>query len=379
VSTGRYAATAELAVTQSLGHVFAARLVDPAGSFASVPLVVEGGSITFDEGFAPGIVGTLECPLPVLEDGTLDTVLYERCSGRRGYYVEIDAGYVYPSGVTDLQRLATLVLRERTLSRNGADASMVLSLSSLEVHAYDVDTSGTPTWNFAGLGLVTPNLRDLLDNFLTPEGMSTPFTDLRADPANPIGEVGDFDAPTPGHVMEAIAKLLEARLYPDDFGGIALADRVDAPAATSAAILSTGAGGTVTGYDDADTLDGWATDVEVSWTGSPGLKGYASRPDLGILPPWWPQKTLKVELPGKAPATVWRNAVAQRILRRALSQGVRAVVSAPAAWWLRPTDTVTLDLAPTPQRRDVIRTVTFDLADGAMTLVTRRPDANITA
>jgi hypothetical protein len=68
------------------------------------------------------------------------------------------------------------------------------------------------------------------------------------------------------------------------------------------------------------------------------------------------------------------DAMAASLLRRCLAKGRGIDLSAIAAYWLRPTQTVTVQLPIGPQERHLVRAVEFSLHEGTMQVSTKNPD-----
>jgi hypothetical protein len=138
-----------------------------------------------------------------------------------------------------------------------------------------------------------------------------------------------------------------------------------------------GSNGTILTSSSGVTRDDWANWVTVwyVWTGSTGTPfvsgGYANVTAGPYAPAASGYKILLERRPVPGTPTSG-NRVAATILRRMLARSRSYTVDAVPAWWLRPEDTITLQLPLGEQERHLVSRVAF--APGRMSIETRLPD-----
>lgn len=368
--TDPWDAQAESAVRQTLRHVATARAThaswpDP------VPLDVTSGTVTFDETWAPHVQASLTCALPA-DAGTLADL-----DPRALVRVEIDAGYTYPGGATDVHQLADLGLRERPVRRPAGQ--MILSAASDEALVQDAgplfdDVVSTPLWEvgeaITGRLPIPLGYTPTLLNTLPPAATVSAYLDSTTDHWPTLKEWADA---------------AEAWLY--DRGDRTWVLRLrPTTAGQPVHLLKSGAAGTVIDSDAMLSREPWANFVQVvhSWTAPDdtpqavvGRAWVASGPHQG-----W-DDALARPLPGMkayverrtTPGTVASaTAAARAILVRKLRAASTHTITARSAYWVRPGHTVAVQLPTGAEELHLVAAVSFDLATCQMTVTTRQPD-----
>lgn len=337
-------------IRESCEKPIRAYAVDPVAGRIDLE-VLPGSTLTFDETRAPRVTGELVvAPVEV----TLDP--------RAGVRVVVEAGYVRPGGITDVHPMVDLGLRKSRRVTRARRTSLQLSLAGDEQLVIDAAaavgetiTAGSTAAAASQILAATINPAPLIVARTPGPAVSAgPITD-RFDTLRDIGERSALA------IYDAGLRTWVCELRPT-------------VASESAAILATGANGTVEELDDAIDRADWYNYVlyRYVWRNAAGTEqrvtstAYASSGAYAIT--------------GTAGKRIWRedrtvpttqadaNAATADVLGRLLSRGDTAAVTSVAAWWLRPGMTVTREGA-----RVLVQAVTFDLAVGRMTVVHRSP------
>lgn len=369
--TAPYLARAEDELGQSLQHV---HIVEAVTALGTVTLECKSLDLTYDEGWAPYAQASIEVKAPD------DQALLDALDPRRGVRILISAGYVYGDRVRDVHLVADLGLRTRTVARPGD--TMTLNAASDEALLQDAGNVGNEA-----LGREHPTLWDVTEavRAMVPLALGAPtWIESSIAPAQVLTQPLWWSSWW--SMITAWVDEVEAWFYHDGLGGWVLRPR---PTRASQArhALRTGAGGTIT-ESQADLSregDDWANAVSTlyRWSDAAGIAYSmignawisdgplaAYKPD-GTPRPGLRRLVYEFSTPANQAAA---NAAARALLTRRASGGRRVSATAIAAYWLRPGDTVTVQLPTGSQERHLVSRVKFFMPSGSMTITTRLPD-----
>lgn len=365
---------AEAAVRQTLRHVVVARATHPDWP-EPIPLDVIGGTVTFDETWAPHVQASVTCALPS------DAATLAALDPRRLVRVELDVGYIYPGGVQDVHLLANLGLRERSVRRPAGQ--VILVAASDEALVQDAgplldSVLMAPSWEVGAA---------IIARLPIPLGYAPTIVNTVPGTATATAHLDSTTDQWPA--FKEWADAAQAWLYDRGDRVWVLCSRPTV-AAQPVHLLKTGANGTVVDSDTTLSRDSWANMVVVrhEWTDSDGTAqtviGRAwvtSGPHQG-----WDQYNSR-PLPGlrtyidkrDTPGTVdSARASAYAILTRLLRAASSVTLTARSAYWVRPGMTVAVQLPTGGEELHLVTKVTFDLATCQMTITTRQPDTSVT-
>ena len=307
------------------------------------------------EDWAPGVRLTMTVP-------SAGPAGFDVFDPRRRGTINVSAGYIMGDTTADIHPVATC--RTDTALEQTPAGVVELNASTQETAIMESKYMGAATWqNWAGvpaalswiIGYATGTAPDLTLNF--PIGYRSDLT--QGIPLEPGGDLWQ--------VIDTMTAAAGLRLYQDEAGTWQLIAK-PVVAGTMAVKLNTGNGGLATNYDRARSRDGYseAAVIDFQWRdaggvdrrvvgtyGSPVGTVYSERRDIAI---------------GQSAA----NAVAKAIVKGRSTRGDGWVITGPACWWLRPGNTVDLDLDGTTARQ-IIRQIEFDLVQSEMTITTRYP------
>lgn len=371
--TAPFQPRAELDLSQSLEHVYEVYALTNDGARLALPLI--DGQLTYDSGWAPHVQASLTLAL-IPEIDFLDPRLLVR--------IEIAAGYVYPDRTTDMPVLCRLVLRDRYVDRTGNTPVLRVSAASDESLVQDAGIVANES-----AGREHPILWDLDEALraLVPLALYTAFPMVTTlQPVSVMTQPLWWSEWWPlfaGWVDEA-----EAWWYHDGLDTWRLAPR-PAIASKVAHNLTTGPKGNVTSSQSVLTREGddWANEVWVlfrwktpdgvehtqvghAWISTGPYRAY----DTVSGQPWPRQGRKVITYERDTPASLaTANATARALLARRAAGGRALSLSAVAAYWLRPGQTVTAQLPTGDQERQLVTRVSFSLGTGEMTVQTRLP------
>lgn len=323
-----------------------------------ITLDVESVQVTFDDGWTPHIQATITCRVPDDQD-TLD-----RIDPRTGTRVLIQAGYSYQDGRDDTHDLALLHLRSRPVRRPGNTIELVAH--SGECRLLDNAPLGS-THNYTTSNGVIATIADILSWSLG-ETLSVDMSsgDL-LDAAMSITTGTDL-----WRTVKDLADRIGGRLYVDGAGTWHL-DQWPTKAAQSAYVMRTGPQGNLEETEATLSIDEWGNAVLLDYGSN--TYGWATVTGGPFSVSSVPRKVVRVSRTDVAPGSQSaRNAVAGSVLGRIVSRGRGFTLKGPAAYWIRPGQTVTAKLPTGPQERHLVSRVTFELLTGTMSIQTRVPD-----
>lgn len=383
--TAPYRPEADAVIRETGVHVFTVEIRDHAGAVLN-GLAVISCDVEFDEYRSPYWQADVQIVLP-------DQALLAKLDPRLRVTCTVKAGYRYPDGVTDLQTIGIGHLAERTA--NAPDDTVDLkfggkeflydtwsALSDAEWGAGIADTlwdnqtiarvavgrclevcgavsspsSLDPTWDYAGA---------METQKWAPAPPDEPWAPGRGDAAL--------------RAAEDIAGRIGGWFRADELGTWRLTPRPQAYGPIQH-YLRGGVDGTVIAIAAELSRVKWANAVAVHYAWTPisptdkqEANGYAKVTTGPYQESQVGRVTRSIELPWRASDA---NAAdrARNALTSVFGSGFAYQVEAVAAYWLRPTDTIALDLggyAPQPQLA-LATNVRFDLTNGRMAITTRQ-------
>lgn len=352
-------------IRQSVTHVYSAVAYPATGS--PIILDVEDLSITFDESWSPHIQASITAKIPA-DQATLDAL-----DPRKNCRVKISLGYVYDGAVKDVHEVADLGIRTRDVLR--PQNVLRLTAAGDEARAQDAkrrSTDAAPPKTgineivaYAAGKAVSPDVPEIVSDFGSGYGVNS-FTELEL-------EVGsDYWS-----LISDAAKRAGVWVYVDGQRRWRITKRAEV-AGVSAHKLLTGAGGTIISADAALQREDFYNSVTLAYTWQD-----AAKVDQTVYGEAWIDGgdfgTTATGVNGyfeerEGPITkAQANAAAQTILKYCFTRGRGFRMDAAAAYWLRAGMTVTVQLPLGEQERHIIRAVSFNPADGTMTITTRQP------
>lgn len=364
-STGAFAAEVAQLITQTHEQRMTVQ-VDVAGPL-TLTLDVIDWSIDWDEARTPRVQGQFICAVPESQ-ATLDLI-----DPRTLVPVHVLPAYRLRSGEWDEHEVAKLYLRKRTVTRRDGDAAMILDVASLEALFIDAlaenPTAGDSTYTATDL---TAAMRQLVTDAFA----GTPLAGTPTDGAVTSPPLTIPTAPHPWDSISDQAEQYDVNIYDNGTGRFTVAPR-RTTVADAVLSLSVGANGTITESSTGVTRDDWANWVAVSyiWRTAAGAQltdgGYANVTAGPFAPASAGYKILTVTKNMKGDNAAG-NRLGRTTLRRMLARSRSYSITSVPAWWVRPEDTVTLQLPLGSQERHLVSRVGF--TPGSMTIETRLPD-----
>lgn len=350
-------------LTNSVQHVHEVWAYDASATlYSPIKLDLVTATINYDEERTPLIElnGAMQVPSQEILD-FLDP--------RRDIRIFVLAGYVYSDGFKDVWKIVDLGLRERTVRRPQDD--LVIRAVSDEQKVEDYRFTTVKTWTPASDGGLS--IRELILNALGP--LTPVMVTLTGKAFVPAGETETLE---PGasiwSQIHSIEDRIGARTYEDGLGTFWVTPQPTSSGAASAS-LSVGDTGTITGSETLLSTENFANFIMVEFTdGDVPVRGWAEMKTGDFGTNTVGRKAKVVSLPGTG-STSEAEAAAGAMLWRSMSRGRRmSLECAQAMYWLRPGQTVTVQLPTGPQERHLISTVEFDIPTGTMNIHTRLPE-----
>lgn len=357
--TDLYAEDTPQLITGPHGQVFRAHADHPSFD-GPIELDVTTATVTLDEQRAPRVAATLTIVTPA-------AAVLAQLDPRAGVRVILEAGYIRPGGDEDVSPVFDLGLR-RTVARRPGDTT-TLELAGDEALVIDASpavaaTVSSPTTTGAMLALIGQAISP------APRSSST-------GPAGPAVNLN----PVPDR-WAAVADLgdrIGARAYDD--GTRTWRIGPDAAAGTAVHTIKVGAGGTVTESTDSTSRDSWFNYVQhvYRWrpTGGTDQQIVATAVVTGGPYAITGPAGKRISLDERSVPTTQAdaNAAAAAVLARQLTRSRERPLTAVAAWWVRPGDTVKVqrDTAQAPAD-ELLSSVVFRVPDGLMDVTTRQLD-----
>lgn len=352
-------------IAGTLRHIVEVRATHPSWS-APISLDIETGTLAYSETQMPFVTAQMAMRIP-------DAATLALLDPRIGVRIEIYAGYVIDR-VRDVHLIANLWLSSRNASRpenllqltaESAESRVLawtpLGASKSFTSASDAGTSISELIHWA--------LPDALVNNTLPAAKFV----TGADTLN----VGTGD-----NLMRAALDIADRGgsgwVYEDGLGMWYVGQR---PTATgvSAAILKTGPMGTIRSYSSNMGVNEWfnAVLVEHSWYDGEQrtAQGWAEVTSGPLSVSAVGRRVLKIVREYTGDAATART-TAGVILARTVTRGYGIEVEvAGAPYWLRPGQTVTVQLPGSEQERHLVTDVQFSLdGNGIANITTRKPD-----
>lgn len=337
----------------------------------SFDLEVESGPVVgFSEDWSPYLQVSMVCAVPDSQTQV------DQLDGRLGTRITIAAGYVLPDRTENIYHLADVALMDREINR--PDNTMTLTGHSDELRAHDrllrvsgtVDASGGLPEIIGRLAVttMTPDPVSLITSY--PVGhRQTELTGIEYEAGS-----------TMWALMEDIASSVDARLFVDENKEWNLVPPVTT-AGTPKHHLTVGEGGTLTRTAAALRRSNWYNDVvlQYRWSNGTAEQDIIGRASVtgGTFAVGAVGYRTYYESRGTGTTQTRANNTARAMLRNLVTRGRELQLTAAAAYWLRPSDTITVTL-PTGEPEDhIIKEVSFNLSTGLMDIATRQP-ANVT-
>jgi len=370
--TAPYSAAVAGYIKGSLEHIYTVTADPKLGASFELPTEDAGLKVTLAEDWAPHIQTSLT--VPMLTQEQLDAL-----DPRTGARIQISAGYRYPDGTQDVHQLADLAVR---LAEPAWPANQVgINASSDEALAQDrmrVEANIGP-FAFAGINeavqffanyAVYPDTAVLSSSFAAGYGAAS-VAGLEVATGTPMWSPIEDVAARAG---------VWVHCTPDRKWSITPRPGLTTPAH----VLTVGTDGTIiTARAPLDRTQ-WANHVltEYSWTDGAGAQqtvyGRAAVTSGRFSVNSAGYRTVKRTYTRPATQAQADAAAASRV-RNLVSRGRGLTLEAHAAYWLRPGDTITVQLPLGPAENHVIKSITFDPPAGLMSIQTRLPlDATIT-
>lgn len=345
--TAPYDLSALQQIAQSLETTYSLTLTTRTGTVIA-PLELAGNGLDFalDEAWTP--YAQLQANVIGLEDMSI-------IDPRKGHRIVLELGYKYTGGTIDQHVVADLVLAEWTTKFDG----------TFDITAHS-DERLLQEWESLGVSVTYPSgtqaVNVIFSELQRTLGVSALVTAVRdTDITEPIiigTGVNRWD------VMRSLADQADIWVYCDALRNWIIADRpskLTAPVAQ----LTTGPNGVVVDREMRLSRDTWGNTAVIEY--SDKRFGYASRSagemgtdNVGVC-------AYRISIDAPYPGSVRANQAANALLRRVLSRGESKSLTALAAWWVAPGDTVT---DPDTERL-LVSSVRFTFPDSLMQVKTR--------
>jgi len=372
----------ETLIRESLPHVYTVTFHNAAG------LEIRGFNVTsctvrLDEYWSPYLQATLTITLPPAGGLAL-------LDPRLLVTVTISAGYVLADGLTDVHPIGIGYLARRTI--NQPDNQVTLEVAGPE-YLVEEWRSLAQEWAFDGDELRatdwhdTTEARDAVRTCLDVCGAIDNYDDPRFDYYNAMDTTGwapappDFWIPREGDPALPIARDIAGRIGGwfrcDELGKWRLTPRpVDDDNAQIVHYLRAGVDGTLINSDGTLSREGWANAVLVHYQ-------WGSADNQQVLGSAWISSgpyavdvvgtvVHSIESPNKASAA-HADRRAASALKQLIGMGFAYSVEAVAAYWVRPTDVISLDLGVEDAQLAFVSSIAWDLDAGRMSITTRQP------
>lgn len=362
---GNYDDRAESIVKQAHRQDGSAKIHYPDGSSESI--VLRDPTITLSEDWAPYLQMSGESVAP---EAAADLA---KIDPRTGAALEVLAGYVYGDMTVDVHRIGYGHMRVRDAVFPAR--SMTITAASAEQLCQDSKwLPPTETKTFSGVLEALQFLAGYALGVADVPFVSTVTAGYRPDLVSGVVlEQGDEIWP----VMSAIALSAELRVWADETGEWRLAPKTSI-AGITAGYLREGPTTTIREVRDTLSRDNWFDAVALiyTWKDSGGVDRkivgtYAPAPLPGLRSGAG-RKTFKDERSG--PISQYQaDANAKTTANNLSTRGGSYTVESAAMYWLRPGDTIQLDMSNGTSVRHIIRKIVFTPAAGTMTVTTREP------
>ncbi|HMT33667.1 MAG TPA: hypothetical protein PKA99_13645 [Dermatophilaceae bacterium] len=360
--TGPYHPSVATLVTGPHRQTVSAAFMDALGT---VPLnLLHGSTVDWSERRSPCVATNLVCDIPAPD-------VLARLDPRKNVRVTITAGYHLADGSRSVAEVANLHLRARTVDR----PRQTLTLTAVSDEALVIEGSKRATpietpyipWHVSfGIGT-------LITEVLAGGPAASPLivdTAPRVTGQTVIGT--DY-----WRAITDLADIADVDVYDEGDRVFRIAPRVYV-ASESVAVIRTGPGGTVTASAAVVDRDDFANDVQLAyeWKDAANVQqrviGRATT--SGVWAPVGVGFCGHVENREGPITQGGADAAAATLLRRLMSRSRTIEVESVAHWWIRPRQTITLQLPTGEQSRVIVVSARFDLTSRTMHLVTRAPE-----
>lgn len=349
-----------------LEHHSSVQVVPVSGEPFELPVSEGGLSVTFSEDWSPHVQANLAAPM-------LPTAQLDKLDPRAGCRLRIQAGYILPTRETDVHLLADLGLMSRVSRR--PDNTLALSAGSAEDRLQGaVFRSTQAVWSEGGLNETVQKLLSQALHPQVPKLVSEFPAGYKSGDTNGLELFAGDDY---FKVLEDLAAATETWIYCDGAGVWRLRRR-PAYGDTPKHLVATGERGTVTQYSAELSRSQWYNDVVIQYRWKNGISeqntiGRASISSGPLRPAVVGRKTLYVSK-GTGTTQAKANQAARTMVSNLITRGRELNLTAAAAYWLRPGDTVTVRLETGADVDRIIQSITFRPLDGLMDLTTRLPN-----
>lgn len=372
-TTGAFSPQVAEVITAGVVEITGRLRFPPGAASGPVDLAIIDGTLSWSERRSPRFQASLDCAIPE------DVNVIDLTDSRSLVRVDVSIGYRLPDGSLDEQIVASPHLRERRVLR--PSEIMRLELAGDEALVIDNATNpgavDTTTWDLPATD-VPAAARSIIRGRLAGGPASGPRVVYGMEPAG-TGEAAPWPPDDYFDALDDLLDQVDAELVCDDGQTFIVRRRRNRTSAASAFYFRTGAGGVLLESDSAVSRDDWANRVTLryEWTdnagnahtvyGSADVTGGPFVAAMSGVRTYTQRRTTPTTPGGAAKA-------AQTLLRRMLSRSRSYTLTAPSAYWLRPGDTVTVDLDAADTTRHLVAEVTHTLRDGRMRVTTRLPD-----
>lgn len=355
----------------SIRHSYSAIAYPPYGD--PIELDVEDCTITFDVAWNPYLQGDLICKI-IEDQETLDAL-----EPRKGCRVHVYMGYVYDGFVKDVNLMADLHIRTRTIDR--PSNTIRLSLANDEALAEDYKRLA---WGpHAPLTGINEFVKFHADRASIPV-TATVVSDFPAlyGASELAGMVQDVGQDSMSMILDA-AERLNCVVHVDGDRVWRIRKKSEYAGAT-ALKLTTGASGTI--LDASTELTRGETEgrgfhnavtLKYMWKDSGGVDrvvfGNAVVSSGAYAATAVGYNVFYEERKYPIASSALANAAASNVLKSIVGRGHQMSITAHAAYWLRPGHTVTVQLPTGDQQRMLVRSVSFKPVSGTMSLNLNQP------
>lgn len=364
--TAPYAAAAAALLPGAIGHQATVTAYPLSGAPFTVPVEDGDLEVSFSEDWSPHVQVRATAAVPA------DQAQLDALDGRLACRLTIDAGYVYPDRTVDVHLLADVGLRDRSVRR--PDNTMELAAYSDEIKTQDrrrTDTTATPV--FAG---VNEAIKWCVDLGCWPE-IPTIVSDFGA--AYGASFVSGLEVPVGQQLWDPVGEVANRaglRVYVQ--GDRTWRIRGRANVGTSVHRLEVGKAGTIIESETGLSREDWANYVilEYGFKNTSGVQvkvfGRAALTD-GPYRPAAVGYRMHVDQRTVSVTQTQANYAAASVLRHMMTRGRSMTLTAGAAYWVRPGQTVEVQLPTGAAELHIVKSVTFHPLKGTMTLTTRMP------
>lgn len=305
--------------------------------------------LALDEAWSPQARGSLTftCPDPTILDP------------RRGVRAAIRLGYRYPGGELDEHLAASLAFTEWSARAPGGDVHGEVYGDELALQEW-VPLGWTRTY-----AMGTPIVRviaDLLAGTLGRYARETAASSATLDEPLVVGPgVRVWD------VIKSLSDQADLWTYADPLGVWHIVNRPQSLGA-SVVQVTTGPVGIATEIETGLSRTDWGNAVELEYADGHYAYAHEEQGPMGTAAVGVSAVQVRTSAPWPGSAAAQR--AARALLTRTFTRGQSQALTALAAWWVRPGDTIT-----NPDgRRAIVSRVQFTYPDSLMTITTREAD-----